>query len=264
MSYKDLCYEVCKLSKDVGKYLKEEIYSIKNSDVQSKGLHDYVTYADKKSEQLIVSGLNELAPNFNFLAEEGSEKYNTKKCDYWIIDPLDGTTNFIHGIPLYSVSIALMVNNALKLGVIYEPNLDECFYAWKDGGAYLNNKKISVSKTELLTNSVLATGFPYYDYSKLNQYIEFLKFTMQSTRGLRRLGSAAVDMAYVAAGRFDGFYEYGLKPWDVAAGALIIEEAGGKVSDFSKKNNYIFGQEIITSNSFIFDELHSEFKKYFT
>ncbi|MCK4361464.1 MAG: inositol monophosphatase, partial [Bacteroidales bacterium] len=163
----------------------------------------------------------------------------------------------------FSISIALMEGNEIISGVIYEINLQECFYAWKNSQAFLNRTPIKVSETTNLNNSLLATGFPYYDYSKLDQYLKLFKYFMENTRGIRRLGSASVDLAYVACGRFDGFYEYGLSPWDVAAGVLIVQQAGGKVCDFSGDKNYIFGKEIITSNQNIFKEFLNVIKNYF-
>ena len=141
------------------------------------------------------------------------------------------------------------------MGVILEINLNECFYAWQGGGAYLNGEKIQVSKSEKLKDTLLATGFPYYDYGKMDAYLNLLKELMEKTSGLRRLGSAATDLAYVACGRFDGFYEYGLSPWDVAAGIILVKEAGGKVTDFSGQNNFLFGGEILAANSEVFKEL---------
>jgi myo-inositol-1(or 4)-monophosphatase len=201
-------------------------------------------------------------PGSAFLAEESPQKEHSSEFR-WIIDPLDGTTNFIHGLPLFSISIALMNNNDLVLGVIREPNLNESFYAWKNGGAWLNNSQIKVSGTTLMANSLLVTGFPYYDYRHLDSFMEFLKFTVEETRGIRRLGSAALDLAWVACGRFEAFYEYGLQPWDVAAGACIVTEAGGKVTDFQNGENYIFGKEIIASNGLIHNNLSNEIQEFF-
>ncbi len=148
-------------------------------------------------------------------------------------------------------------NDEIVLGVVYEVNRDECFYAWKDGGAFLNGKEIQVSSTEKLNDSLLATGFPYYDYNRSNEYFELLKKLAQSSRGIRRIGSAAVDLVYTACGRFDVFFEYSLHPWDVAAGAFIVQQAGGLVSDFKGEKNWLFGKEIIASNPLIRNEFHS-------
>ena len=164
---------------------------------------------------------------------------------------------------MYCVSIALLKNNELILGVIYEPNRDEVFYAWKNGGAYLNGKSISVSSTKNISNSLFATGFPYFDYEKIVAYLDVLKWLMTNSRGIRRMGSAAIDLAYVACGRFDAFYEYSLNSWDVAAGALIVQEAGGDVTDFNGNKNYLFGGEILASNLYINNEFLNKIKTTF-
>jgi myo-inositol-1(or 4)-monophosphatase len=257
-----LCQKVCTLSKEVGVFIKKERGNFSTDQIEIKGKNDFVSYVDKTAEKKLVEGLSILLPEAGFIAEEGT---STKKGDIynWIIDPLDGTTNFIHGIPCFAISIALMRNNKLVLGVIYEINLDECFYAWEGSKAYLNEKEISVSKTKTLNESLLATGFPYYDYDRQDEYMELFKYFMKHTHGLRRLGSAATDLAYVACGRFDGFYEYSLSPWDVAAGAFIVQQAGGKVTDFKGNDNYIFGKEIVAGNKTCFDEFLGSVKTYF-
>ena len=254
--------QVCNLSRAIGAFIKEELTKFDQNDIQVKGEHDFVTYVDKTAESRIIDELSKIIPEAGFIAEESPEKKQKEQFN-WVIDPLDGTTNFIHGIPLFCISIALMHKNEVISGVIYEINQDECFYAWQDSPAYLNTKEIKVSETHDLDNSLLATGFPYYDYSKLDPYLELFKDFMQHTRGVRRLGSAAADLAYVACGRFDGFYEYGLKPWDVAAGSLIIQQAGGVNMDFSGDKNYIFGKEIVSSNNNIQTEFINTIKKYF-
>jgi myo-inositol-1(or 4)-monophosphatase len=260
--FKKLCEDVCLIAKQTGTFIKGEREKFTVDRIETKSKNDFVSYVDKTSEVLIIKELSELLPESGFIAEEGT---STKKGeDYnWIIDPLDGTTNFIHGIPCYSVSIALMHKQELVLGVIYEINLDECFYAWKGSKAYLNGNEIRVSEAPKLADTLIATGFPYYDYSRMDEYIELFKHFMQHTHGLRRLGSAATDLAYVACGRFDGFYEYCLQPWDVAAGAFIVQQAGGKVTDFKGEDNYIFGREIVAGNSACFDEFLNTVKLYF-
>ncbi|OPZ97280.1 MAG: Inositol-1-monophosphatase [Bacteroidetes bacterium ADurb.Bin408] len=156
-----------------------------------------------------------------------------------------------------------MRNDHVVLGVVYEINLGECFYAWEGGKAMLNGREINVTQASRLKDSLFATGFPYYDYQYLDEYMDFFKFLMLESRGVRRLGSAAVDLAYVACGRFEGFYEYSLNPWDVAAGAFIVQQAGGKVCDFNGKNDYIFGAEIIAANPYIIDTILVNLQKYF-
>jgi myo-inositol-1(or 4)-monophosphatase len=256
LNYKQICLAVAEIAKETATYIQSERGKILDEQVEVKGLNDFVTRVDKTSEKMIVEALDKLVAGAGFIAEENTRP-NKGEVYNWIIDPLDGTTNFIHGVPCYCISIALMKHDEIVVGVVYELNLQECFYAWKGGGAFLNGKSIHVSKANTLSNSLLATGFPYYDYKLLDQYLDLFKYFMKNTHGVRRLGSAAADLAYVAAGRFEGFYEYSLKSWDVAAGSLIVSEAGGKVSDFKGGNNYIFGQQIVCSNSAIFDEFQA-------
>jgi myo-inositol-1(or 4)-monophosphatase len=256
-----LCHEVCLLSKRAGEFIRTERNKFSSEKVETKGRNDFVSYVDKGSEKLIVEKLSELLPGSGFIAEEGTSTLKGKIYN-WIIDPLDGTTNFIHGIPCFAVSIALLRNEELVLGVVYEVNLDECFYAWEGSKAYMNGTEICVSKTENLSGSLIATGFPYYDYSRMDEYMEVFRHFMKNTRGLRRLGSAATDLAYVACGRFEGFYEYSLQPWDVAAGAFLVQQAGGKVTDFSGGKNFVFGRELVAGNSVCFNEFLAAIKLY--
>lgn len=262
MDYEKLTREVITLAKETGKFFLEEINKVKVSDIEVKGLHDFVSYVDKTAEVRIVKRLTELLPESGFVAEEQTATHRGVRFN-WIVDPLDGTTNFLHHIPLYSTSIALMEDDEVVIGVIYEPNLDECFYAWKGGNAYLNEKVIHVSDQKELKNTLLATGFPYYDFGKLTGYMELFTWFAQNTSGLRRLGSAAVDLAYTACGRFEGFYEYGLHAWDVAAGVFIVQQAGGKVSDFKGGTDYIFGAELLASNSILHESLLDAVKLHF-
>ncbi|MFO8066008.1 MAG: inositol monophosphatase family protein [Bacteroidales bacterium] len=258
----DIIKKVIKTAISTGAFLRKEVENIKSSDIELKGIHNFVTYVDKEAEQKIVSELKSILPQAGFIVEEQTE---TKKADKynWIVDPLDGTTNFIHQLPCFSISIALMKDDEIILGVVYEINQDECFSAIKDGGAFMNGKKISVSKAKTLNDSLLATGFPYYDYSRIDNYIELFIWFLRNTHGVRRFGSAAVDLAYVACGRFDGFFEYSLNPWDVAAGSLIVKEAGGKVADFKGENDYLFGKEIVAANSNIFEDFIQRVKSGF-
>ena len=259
---KEICESVCQLTQTTGQFIKNESLKFNTEKVEVKGKNDFVSYVDKSSEEKLVAGLSKLLPESGFIAEEGT---STKKGDLynWIIDPLDGTTNFIHGLPCFSISIALLRKEEIVLGVVYEINLNECFYAWENSPAYLNGKTISVSKTNTLRNSLLATGFPYYDYGRMNEYLDLFKHFIQNTHGLRRLGSAATDLAYVACGRFEGFYEYSLQPWDVAAGAFIVQQAGGKVTDFKGGKNFLFGKELVASNGFIASEFLDAVQTYF-
>jgi myo-inositol-1(or 4)-monophosphatase len=252
MNLEKLTYSVCDLAKETGEFLKQEVIKLKSTDIQSKGLHNYVTYVDKESERRIVDRLSLLIPGSGFIAEENAELQPGEFT--WVIDPLDGTTNFIHGVPLYCISIGLMHQQETILGMVYEPNLKEFFYTWKSARSYLNNVTIRVSESPGINESLFATGFPYYDYRRLDDYLAIFKHLLQNSRGARRLGSAAADLAYTACGRYDGFYEYGLSPWDVNAGGLLVKNAGGIVTDFLGTENYIFGKQIIATNSFIYPE----------
>ncbi len=262
MDLESITQQIAAISQQAGKIIRDEVSRFSESDVEYKGSHDLVSYVDKKSEAFLVTELQKLVPEAGFIAEESPELKRAERFN-WIVDPLDGTTNFIHKIPVFSVSIALTEYLKPVVGVIYEINMDECFVAWQGGPALLNGKKITVSETGILDQALLATGFPYYDYSRLDNYLLLFKDLMQSSRGVRRLGSAAVDLAYVACGRFELFYEYGLNPWDVAAGALIVERAGGKNSTFSGSDDFIFGREIVASNQKVHDEFLTKAHAYF-
>jgi myo-inositol-1(or 4)-monophosphatase len=257
-----ICSQVNDLCRETGAFILGERSKLNAGSIEVKGLNDFVTYVDKASEKKLVEGLSILIPESGFIAEENTsskigEHYN------WIIDPLDGTTNFIHGLPCFCISIGLKRGDELVLGVIYELNQQECFYAWEGSPAFLNGNPIRVSTRAKLKDSLLATGFPYYNYSRLDEYIELFKYYMKHTHGIRRLGSAAADLAYVACGRLEGFYEYGLKPWDVAAGIFLVRQAGGRVSDFKGSDNGLFGAEIVASNALVFGEFLSTVKDHF-
>ena len=251
-TYQHLCSLTCEIARSVGKFMAEERKGFDSSMIESKGLHDLVSYVDKESEKRIIEQLSKILPESGFIAEEGTSSRHGERYN-WVIDPLDGTTNYIQGVPIYAVSIGLLDGDELVVGVVYEVGLDECFYAWKEGGAYMNGEPIRISERGDIHDALLATGFPYSNFDQLDEYLALLKWTMTNARGVRRLGSAATDLAYVACGRFDAFWEYDLKPWDVAAGALIVKEAGGVVTDFNGGRNYIFGGEIIASNSLLAD-----------
>jgi len=259
MDLKNICFESIDIIKSTGNYIAGEINSFDQQKVESKGIHDFVSFVDKTAEKQLVEGLSKLLPEAGFIAEEQTVKQNDAKLK-WIIDPLDGTTNFIHGLMPYAISVALMDGDEVVLGVIYEISRDEMFYSWKGDKAYLNDQKINVTQAPKVKDALIATGFPYYDYDRLPQFMKTLDFFMQNSHGIRRLGSAATDLAYVACGRFDAFYEYSLSAWDVAAGAFIVQQAGGKVSDFSGGSDYIFGKEIIATNSLIFGEFLDDVK----
>lgn len=236
--------------KHVGDFIRNQSKEIKNVSIETKSLNSLVTFVDKTAEEMLVSGLSKLMPNAVFLTEENTIEQQEGEFQ-WIIDPLDGTTNFIHGVPIFSISVALRQHNNIILGIVYEINRDELFHAELGQGAFLNGIAIQISTNQVLSDSLIATGFPYYDFIQLENYLKTLSFLMQNTRGLRRLGSAAVDLCYTACGRFDAFFETSLNAWDVAAGGFILKEAGGVVCDFEKGNNWLFGKTIIGGNSAI-------------
>jgi myo-inositol-1(or 4)-monophosphatase len=251
---RELTAEVEVIARSAASFILSEKKGFTPGRVEVKGLNDFVSYVDKGSERIIVDGLGKLLPDAGFIAEEGTVGRSEAR-HRWVIDPLDGTTNFIHGMPFFAVSIALLDGDMPVLGVVYEMNRDEMFTAWKGGGAWLNGAPIRVSSTPNVASSLIGTGFPYYDYHLLDGYLALFRHLMQFSRGLRRPGSAATDLAYVACGRFDAFYEYSLSPWDVAAGIILVQEAGGMVSDFSSGNDFLFGKEIIACNPLVMAEM---------
>ncbi|MBW3467662.1 inositol monophosphatase family protein [Arthrospiribacter ruber] len=260
IDFSEILTKTISTAKSAGSFIRQESKTFDRNKVEAKGLNDLVSYVDKEAEKIIVEKLKNILPEADFIAEEGTEGQSGKDFT-WIIDPLDGTTNFIHGIPVFAVSIGLKYKEDIVLGVVYEINLDECFYASKGNGAFLNGQPIVVSKSETLSESLIVTGFPYSAFGKIDDYLAVLRSLMETCHGLRRMGSAATDLCYVACGRSEGFFEYDLKPYDVAAGVIILAEAGGKVSDFSGGDNYIFGKEILASNSHVHEEMLKEIQK---
>ena len=243
-----LCYSTRQLVAEVGSFIKKEVGKVGLNSIETKSKNSLVSYVDKTAEKRLVSGLQARLDGAAFLTEE--ETIVASEGTYqWIIDPLDGTTNFLHQLPIFSISIALRFENKIIMGIVYEVNNDECFYAYQGGGAWLNDEKISVSSNLAFEDTLIATGFPYYDFQHIDAYFGVLRNFVERTRGIRRMGSAAVDLAYVACGRFDGFFEYSLNAWDVAAGIILIEEAGGKVSDFQGGNDYLFGKNIVVGSN---------------
>lgn len=262
MDLNRICKEVETISKDVGAYLLEERRNFDQNKVEEKSFNNLVSYVDKKAEKQFIKALKELIPDAGFIAEESEDLKASEEWN-WIIDPLDGTTNYIFNLPFYCTSVALIHKNDLQVGVIYDPTHSELFSAYKGGGAFLNGKKITVSNKTTVKASLIATGIPYDDFGRAEKFLALLKHLMMDSKGIRRIGSAAMDLAYVACGRFDSFYEYGLSPWDVAAGALIVQEAGGKVSEFNGGDKYVFGDDILASNSLTHDKMEEIITKYF-
>jgi len=262
MHLENIARQVIEVSKQAGDFIRQERKSFSADKIEYKGLNDMVSYVDKNAEKIIVTSLEKILPEAGFIIEEKTKNIIADRYN-WIIDPLDGTTNFIHGVPSYSVSIALKEYDELVLGVVYEINLDECFYAWKDAPAYLNGKEIKVSNIPTVDRSLIATGFPYYDFEKQPEYMQLFTELMKSCHGLRRLGSAAVDLAYTACGRFESFYEYNLNPWDIAAGVVIVRQAGGQVVNFKGGDEVLNTRELLATNGKITGELLGIVQKYF-
>lgn len=229
----------------------EDIGSLK---IQTKTYNDFVTEVDRAAEQAIIDMLKDLYPHHGFLGEESGES-NIDADFIWIIDPLDGTTNFLHGFPQYCISIALQERGVLTHAVVYDPNRNDLFTATKGRGAFLNDKRIRVTQRTKLQECMIGTGFPFRDFTHLETYMDMLKDMIKKTTGIRRPGSAALDLAYVAAGWFDGFWEIGLSTWDIAAGGLIVQEAGGMVGDFEGNEAWIKTGNIVAGNPKIFGQM---------
>lgn len=253
MNLELICKAVQEAAREAGAFMLNEQKLFNLNKVEVKSFNQLVSYVDKTSEIMLVDNLKALLPEAGFLTEENTITTSQKELT-WVIDPLDGTTNFVHGLPVYSVSIGLLKGGEPILGVVYEVNRDEMFYAWQNGGCWLNGRQVFVKENNDLGKSLLATGFPYYDFSGMDAYLNTLRYFMANTQGMRRMGSAAVDLAYTACGRFDGFFEYGLSPWDVAAGVCLVKEAGGVVTEFNGGNNSIFGKTIAGASKNLYDK----------
>ena len=242
-------------------FLVEENARFRRSVVEYKGLNNLVSWVDKEAEKQLVEACGAILPEASFITEEETVMPDEENKELvWIIDPLDGTTNFVHQLPEFAISIGLVFRGEPVLGmVVHAPN-GKLYHARKGGGAWCNGKQLFVSKEIGLQNSLLATGFPYYDFEQMPQYLSVLDYFMKNTHGLRRLGSAAIDLALVAEGVFDGFFEYNLSPWDVAGGICLVKEAGGMVSDFNGEDNALFGRQIIAAGS-VFPEMQKAIRQ---
>ena len=256
MDLQSINQEVIELCRAVAKFIRIESENFDRVHIEQKeDFNNLVSYVDKEAEKKLVSVLQKILPQAGFITEEGTVAQSKTHEYNWIIDPLDGTTNFLHGLPVYAISIGLIHKQETILGVVHEIVHDETFHAVKGGSAYSNNRIIQVSGAQSLSESLMATGFPYNRFDKTEAYLSIIQSFLDKTHGIRRLGSAAIDLAYVASGRLDGFFEYNLNPWDVAAGAFIVQQAGGKVTDFKGGNNFLFGKEMCSSNNAIHSEM---------
>jgi len=246
-----------------GNILIKDFREVENLQVSKKGIGDFVTSADLNSENTIIKVLQKAYPEIKILSEETSsdiklDKYEKK----WIVDPLDGTFNFLHGLPHFAISIALMIKEEIFSGIIYDPIKDELFWAEKGVGAFLNDKRIRVSGRNQLKDALVSTGIPRIGMENAHKnYLRTLENVMKNSSGIRRYGAAALDLAYVAAGRYDAFWEFNLKTWDIAAGSLIVKEAGGYVGNINKNENYLYTGNIYACNNYLNDELKSKIIK---
>lgn len=243
-----LCAEVCRIAKEEGLFLKYECARFNRNDIEEKSAHNYVSYVDKESEKRLTSRLQTLLPEAGFITEEAT----IQTCDKaltWVVDPLDGTTNFIHNLAPYCISIALRTKSEVVLGVIYEVCRNECFYAWRKGGAYLNGLPIHVSSIDTLNDALLLMGFPYRAHEFKPMALHLVEQCYGMVGGTRLIGSAAAELCYIACGRAEIRVEAFLGAWDVAAGSLILQEAGGQVSDFDGGNRWWNGEELLATNA---------------
>lgn len=247
---------VIEICQEVGEFISTEGASFDRTRIEQKHVfNNLVSYVDKEAEKKLVTTLRKLFPKAGFITEEGTVEQSKQHEYNWIIDPLDGTTNFLHGFPIYAISIGLTRNNQPVLGVIYDICQKECYHAIENSPAFCDDRIITVSAINSLSESLLATGFPYYHFDKRDLYLDIIKEFLNGTHGIRRLGSAAIDLAYVACGKLEGFFEYNLHPWDVAAGVLIVKQAGGIVTDFKGGNDFLFGNQLCAANSLIHAEM---------
>jgi myo-inositol-1(or 4)-monophosphatase len=251
-----------KAAKAASVILMDNFGKIDSRDIVEKGKNDFLTFVDEASEQKIIEIIHEVHPNHAILAEESG--LNKKISDFeWIIDPLDGTKNYITGIPLFAISIALRIKGSLELGVVIDPVRNDLFHAQRGKGAYLNDHKVQVTQRSDMSECLIATGFPFKKKQFLSDYLACFNDIFTQSSGARRMGAAAIDLAYIAAGKFDAFWEIGLSPWDIAAGSLLIEEAGGKLSDFWGNNQYLESGHIVASNGLIHNHLQKTIQNHF-
>lgn len=256
MDLKKIEQEVIEICREVGEFIGREGATFdRNRIEQKKVFNNLVSYVDKEAERMLVKSLREVLPEAGFITEEGTVEQSQQHEFNWIVDPLDGTTNFLHGLPLYAISIGLSRAEKPILGVIYDIANKDCYNAVEGHDAFCNGSIIKVSSIGSLSESLLATGFPYYHFDKRDDYLEIIKEFLNETHGIRRLGSAAMDLAYVACGKLEGFFEYNLHPWDIAAGTLIVQQAGGKITDFKGGNNFLFGDQFCASNTQVHQEM---------
>lgn len=253
MNYEHFTRLTCRAVQETAAFIRAETGRVEPGQIEEKFLNGLVSYVDRTAEEMLVERLSHILPEAAFITEEETVVQGDADLQ-WIIDPLDGTTNFLYGIPQFSISVALKSGDELVIGVVQHVPADEIFYAWKGGGAWCNDKPIHVSRRAEMRQALISTGFPYHNFSRADAYFATLRAFMREGRGVRRFGSAALDLAWVAAGRFDVFFEYGLNAWDVAAGAVLVREAGGTVSDFGGGDDFIRKYEMLACNAGVYEK----------
>jgi myo-inositol-1(or 4)-monophosphatase len=239
-----------------GAVINRAALDVERLTITAKSHNDFVTEVDQAAEQVIIETLLTAYPGHGILAEESGRTHGAKDSEFvWIIDPLDGTTNFIHGFPVYAVSIALAHHDQVQQAVVYDPTRNDLFCASRGKGAFLNDRRLRVSKRTRLRESLVGTGFPFRKGDDFGRYMKMFQAVMQECAGLRRPGAAALDLCYVAAGYYDGFFETGLSPWDIAAGSLIIQEAGGLIGNFTGEADFLYNREVVAGNPKVYAQL---------
>ena len=245
-----------KAARAAGSIINRAALDVERLQITAKGVNDFVTEVDQAAEQAVIEILLTAYPGHGILAEESGRQHGAKHSEYlWIIDPLDGTTNFIHGLPVYAVSIALAFRGKVEQAVVYDPSRNDLFFASKGRGAFLNDRRLRVSKRLRMADALIGTGFPFRKGDNLGRYLKMMETVMSQCAGLRRPGAAALDLCYVAAGWYDGFFETGLSPWDVAAGSLMITEAGGLIGNFTGESDYLYQREVVAGCPKIYGQL---------
>ena len=246
--------DICEAANRAAEFIRSQVGEVTDSDIEAKERNSLVSYVDKNAERMLVEDLERLLPDPGFITEEDTVANKRNKYT-WIIDPLDGTTNFLQQIPIFSVSVGLAYHGEIVSGAVVDVMQEETYYAWKGGGAWRDGREIRVSGTANLSEAIIATGFPYFEPDKLMRLAELFKDVLTASRGIRRLGSAALDLTYVASGKMDAFYETTLNPWDIAGGTILVREAGGMVTDFQGQDGFVDKRQLIASNAILHDHI---------
>ncbi|GAB6050493.1 inositol monophosphatase family protein [Hydrogenophilus islandicus] len=250
-----------KAARRAAQIINRAALQIERLTIERKAQNDFVTEIDRAAEAAIIETIREVYPDDRIIAEESGRSGDQREANEWIIDPLDGTTNFIHGLPQFAISIAVRRHGQLEHAVVFDPSRNELFCASRGGGAYLNDRRIRTSRLDRLSEALIGTGFPFREGQNIDTYLAIMKNLMRKTAGLRRPGAASLDLCYVACGRYDGFFESGLSPWDIAAGALIIQEAGGFVTDWEGGERFLENGSVVAANPKLFPALLAEIQR---